>query len=214
MKLPVPPQGHRSIIERPIRAAVPQLIGTPLGGRNMKTTTTISSAQTFFLKFVFPPLWIAGVALLLLLHWLGVYTIQEGGAGGPISPSGMATLISMLLIMATSMYWFLIRNKRVALDGDAIIISNYLRAIRVPLSWISEVRENRWVSGNQITIRFSTRTEFGCAVVFLPKGGRWLVRDPTAAQLRELVRATHSLARGAAAQQAVAAADPAAGKSE
>lgn len=32
MKLSVPPQGHRSIIEGPIRAAVPQLIGKPLGG--------------------------------------------------------------------------------------------------------------------------------------------------------------------------------------
>jgi hypothetical protein len=27
MKLPVPPQGYRSVIEGPVRAAVPQLIG-------------------------------------------------------------------------------------------------------------------------------------------------------------------------------------------
>jgi hypothetical protein len=32
IKLTVPPQGHRSIIGGPIRAAVPQLIGKALGG--------------------------------------------------------------------------------------------------------------------------------------------------------------------------------------
>jgi len=34
MNLTVPPQGHRSIIDRPIRAAVPQVIGKPLESEN------------------------------------------------------------------------------------------------------------------------------------------------------------------------------------
>ena len=35
MKLTVPPQGHRSIIETPVRAAGPQLIGKPFDGHDM-----------------------------------------------------------------------------------------------------------------------------------------------------------------------------------
>jgi len=35
MNLTGPPQGHRSIIERPVRAAGPQVIGEPFDGQGL-----------------------------------------------------------------------------------------------------------------------------------------------------------------------------------
>ena len=138
----------------------------------------LSSASTFLFKFVFTTVWPAGFALGSLL----AYTRPQLRAQG--------THIQFLLILVVGgliLWKFCAGLKRVDVDGDALVLSNYRRQIRVPLTEIAGVHQNRLLSIRPITVTFKHPTEFGRSIAFMPPFTFNIVsEDPIAGRLREL----------------------------
>jgi PH (Pleckstrin Homology) domain-containing protein len=133
----------------------------------------ISSAQTFITKFILPFVIVAVLAFGLRLAGNGVLPIFF-----PVS-----------LLLAVSVYWYYIRLKKVAIDSDGLVISNYFREIRVPWRQIVDVSGSRWVNTHQVTVTFDRDIGFGASVIFMPKIRLlWPGQEsPIAQELRDLI---------------------------
>ena len=143
---------------------------------------TISSAQTFLLKFVFPVVWIAG---------FGFGTALLFGAGdrlGEHAPPPEIKWICLAAFLAGTVanYWWGVRLMRVVMTDRELRISNYRREIVVPLSDIDEVTENRWTKIHPVTVQFVRRTDFGHRIVFMPEARpfAFFSSHPIVAELR------------------------------
>ena len=132
---------------------------------------TLSSAQTFLMKFVLPTVWLGMFALITgLLFTTGEFS---GRDGLPTPPEMKWLFLGATVVGGLFLYWFCMRLKRVAMDEKWLYISNYLREIRVSLRDIEEVSENRWVNIRPITLEFRRETDFGATVTFMPKTQWW-----------------------------------------
>jgi hypothetical protein len=133
----------------------------------------ISSAQTFINKFILP-----FVAIAILTYGLS----RAGGRFLPIlAPAGV--------LVAASIYWFYVRLKKVTVDSDGLVISNYIREVRVPWRDVIKVAGNRWKKTHQVTITFDHDIGFGTSIMFLPRF-RFLwpgQEHPIAQELRALM---------------------------
>jgi hypothetical protein len=129
---------------------------------------TLSSAQTFVMKFVFPVAWIGGVAAATLSLFFSPNSLHGGDGRTPDRDVKWFALVAML-VGAVFIWWACARLKRLRMDAKALYISNFFTEIVVPLTNVSEVTENRWVDSHPVTIRFHSETEFGSQVTFMPK---------------------------------------------
>jgi hypothetical protein len=91
--------------------------------------------------------------------------------------------------------WECVRLKNVVLDGDSIIISNFLREERIHLSQICEVNELTLLAGHPTLVRFSAPTTFGTQILFLPKGMRWLGKSSAAAERLRVLSSSSRVAK-------------------
>ena len=135
---------------------------------------TLSSAWTFWTKFLFPAIWIVGFGYVTLL-WSG---------GGP--QTNFVFLV-VWIVGTTSILWFYAGLKRVHMDERQLYVSNYIQEIQIPFSAITEVKQNRWINSRPITIYFWNATLFGDKVTFMPKQRIqfWSV-DPVVSELKQL----------------------------
>src|SRR5579863_832812 len=86
---------------------------------------TLSSAQTFFMKLIFPLFWIAGFGFMALSPFLGRFRDNSDF-------DGMKWFfLSVWLLGTVFVYWACVRLKRVRIDNEALYISNYIKEIRV-----------------------------------------------------------------------------------
>ena len=132
---------------------------------------TISSAQTFWMKFVFPAIWIGAFALGTLSLFLSHNSWQDTDNGPP--DPGMKWLFLVMTIVGTAfIWWSCVPLKRIRMDSHALYVSNYSTEVVVPLTNVTEVTENRWINIHPVTIHFHADTEFGSHVTFMPKV-RW-----------------------------------------
>jgi len=144
---------------------------------------TLSSAQTFVMKFIFPVGWIGALTLFTLTLFL------SSGQDGQSAVANMKWFFLLLTIVGPVVIWWegCVRVKRVRMDARALYISNYSTEITVPLTNVAEVSENRWLDihfdafvtpvtiqfqSDTVTIQFHSDTEFGSQVTFMPKT-RW-----------------------------------------
>src|SRR5437867_5765502 len=89
---------------------------------------TLSSAQTFWMKFVFPTIWISMFGLGTLALFLGSFR----GADNSLPPEIMKWGFLAAWIAGTIfIYWTCARLKRVRIEDSAIYASNYLKEIRI-----------------------------------------------------------------------------------
>ena len=58
--------------------------------------------------------------------------------------------------------------KKVVICGDHLEVSNYLKAINIPISEISYIRENRLINIHPISIYLKNPTDFGSKITFMP----------------------------------------------
>jgi hypothetical protein len=123
---------------------------------------TLSSAWTFWTKFLFPAIWILAFGYGTFL-W----------SGGPPQTSFVFLVV-----------WIV---KRVRMDERQLYVSNYIQEIQIPFSAITEVKQNRWINSRPITIYFRDATQFGDKVTFMPKQRIqfWSV-DPVVNELKRL----------------------------
>jgi hypothetical protein len=149
---------------------------------------TISSAQTYLMKVIFPVLWIGAFSAATMLLFAGGGGFKDE-AGNPPDPSMKWTFLLMTILGSAFIYWTCIRLKRVQLEGTALYVSNYQTEITVPLRDVADVTENRWINIHPVTIHFHRDTEFGASIVFMPKV-RWFAffsSHPIVAELQAAV---------------------------
>src|SRR5512142_460229 len=158
---------------------------------------TISSAQTFVMKFIFPAVWIGGFAATTLSLFLFPNSWHDAD-GGPTDPSLKWFFLVATILGTAFIWWACVRLKRVRMDTKFLYISNYSTEIVVPLANVSEVTENRWVNSHPVTIHFHSDSEFGTQVTFMPKI-RWFAfwsSHPVVDEIRRAVERATGRDRG------------------
>ena len=125
---------------------------------------TLSSAQTFVMKYVFPTMWISGFGIGTLGLFLGAYHGHNDA-----SPDTKWQFLAAWIAGTAFILWGCARLKRVRVDQSGLLVSNYLKEIRIPFDDIREVSENRWINIHPVTIYFRRSTPFGERVVFMPR---------------------------------------------
>ncbi|MGZ4973724.1 MAG: hypothetical protein ACXWDN_13265 [Limisphaerales bacterium] len=146
---------------------------------------TLSSAWTFWTKFIFPAVWISAVGIGTVLLWLG--DLVDRNNASPPSQTKFVVL-GVWILGTTFILWISAGLKRVRMDERQLYVSNYLREISVPFSEIIDVRQDRWINSRPITIYFRDATEFGGRATFMPK---WRIQlfwrtDPVVSEIRRL----------------------------
>jgi hypothetical protein len=147
----------------------------------------LSSAQTFWMKFVFPIIWISMFGLGTLGLFLGTF---RGTDNSPPSGGMKWGFLAAWIAGTIFIYWGCARLKRVRIEDSAIYVSNYLKEIRIPFDAVADVTENRWINIHPVTIHLRSTTEFGDRITFMPKIRIFSWRShPVVAELRELAHA-------------------------
>ncbi len=116
----------------------------------------LSSLQTFFCKFIFPPIWIGAFGLGVMNSRLGA------------DPKAWPPLFVAWIVGSGFIYWSCIRLKKVSIDDQHLYVSNYFQEIAIPFSFIGDVTDNRWLNSHPVTIHFKGQTEFGDKIAFMP----------------------------------------------
>jgi hypothetical protein len=154
-----------------------------LGG--VVEATTISSGQTFIMKYVFPTVWISGFGLGTIALWFASPT--KSNVAAMRGQFAFAWALGTFFILSTCA-----GLKRVRVDGSSIYVSNYLREETIPLNMIQDVTEVRWINIHPVTIHFRGNTTFGYGIRFMPKArmfGFWS-SHPVVAELKRLAGLT------------------------
>ena len=131
---------------------------------------TISSAQTFIMKWVFPAVWIGGFGLATCALWLGGF---YGRNGLPPELLKWDFLVAWL-VGSGFIIWFCGRLKRVQIDGDTLYVSNYSSEVRIPLTEISHFTQSYLSRPPTITVHLRSMSPVGQRIVFIPKF-RWVL---------------------------------------
>ncbi|MFZ0828547.1 MAG: hypothetical protein WAO02_14100 [Verrucomicrobiia bacterium] len=145
---------------------------------------TLSSVQTFWMKFVFPTIWISGFGLGTLGLFVGVFHEHDDA----VPPGWMKwQFLAIWTLGSIFIWWTCGRLKKVRTDGSAIYVSNYLKEVQILLDSVREVTENRWINIHPVTIHFRHPTPFGDRIVFMPTIRFFSWRShPVVSELREL----------------------------
>ena len=81
-------------------------------------------------------------------------------------------------------WWMLAPLKTVYLDGDSLLVSNFLRKIRIPLTEIRHIDSPENSSHRRISIWLHSPSEFGDVIIYMP---RFLQAHETFEQLKRRV---------------------------
>ena len=93
--------------------------------------------------------------------------------------------------------WVCVPLKHVAVDQTYVHVSNYVREIRVPLSEIVDITQNKLLNIRPVRITFYVETPFGNRVVFMPMPRlSTFSAHPIVAELRALVASAREHQRG------------------
>lgn len=138
---------------------------------------TISSPLTFINKFIGPPIGIVasvGGGIIVLVS-------DETDFFLPM------IMIPVCLLVIVDFYFFGIRLKKVEMDEEKLYISNYRTTIGVHRSRIRSVSQNKWYYIHPVYIKFSTPTEFGDKIVFMPEVQPFTFPHPIVGELKSWI---------------------------
>lgn len=142
-------------------------------------TLRLSSRLTLVYKVFFPSAMTVGAA-----------TMVRGAIGMTEQlPAMVALLAAAALLVFFSWKW----NggfKTVRAEDDVLVIGNYLRSIRVPLSEIDTVTDRPYININPVTITFRQATPFGSRIHFMAPV--WWVPFESHPNVRRLKRASQT----------------------
>ena len=77
-------------------------------------------------------------------------------------------VLALGLLIGGLIWWTVAPLKRLVLDGDDLLISNYLTEISVPLSAIESISGPSTTNPKRYTVTFTEPTEFGRTFTFMP----------------------------------------------
>ena len=146
-------------------------------GRQSPMKVVVSSPATFVFKFVAPVvwggLWSCGTTLLLLAQTKATFSVRVWSfdivKDHPVSWGGWASL-GFLFLGGVVFRAVAFPLKRVALEGDHLLISNFVREISVPFTAVyaggfdgGEINHR-----SLVVLVFRAPTSFGKSIKFVP----------------------------------------------
>ena len=141
----------------------------------------LSSRLTFFYKRIFPAAWIIAFSAVTLLLWIG-------NCGGTTELKWVALIC--LIGGTIFLRWFSVRLKVVSVQGDHLLVSDYLSEEQIPLQQIEEVKETRLCNPKLIKLRLLRPGQWGNEIVFIAPLRLQFVfwNHPLARELRDMIR--------------------------
>ena len=116
----------------------------------------LSAIITPVLKFVFPVIGISSFVFLTIFRF-----VQR-------DPHRYSVLLA-LCIGGGFLYFTVMPIKKVFLEKDKLVISNYFRTTKIDINNIYSVSENMFLAPKIIRIVFKQKTIFGRSITFVPK---------------------------------------------
>ena len=124
---------------------------------------TLSSGQTFFVKRVFPVLWMGFVVVFIVI------TLASGALSK--DPAFLAAPILMLAIGGLVFYKLLWNIADEVRDGGTfLVVRKGSVEDRVQLSNVMNVNMSMFTNPRRLALRLRTPGKFGDEVTFIPKG--------------------------------------------
>ncbi len=141
--------------------------------------------MTLVMKLIFPFVWIGGFAIATIAMWTA--DVQ----GRPAQDADAKWIFTIALIVGAGFILKLtLPLKRVEVEGNRLLISNYFSNITVSSDQIESVYESsRAVNPRRVVIRFKKETAFGREITFIPKNTLFKIGwtpHPVVAELRAL----------------------------
>lgn len=141
----------------------------------------LSSRLTYFYKWIFPPVWIITFGFFTYLVWAGsCYTY------------GITKWLILICLIGCSFYlfWFSSRLKKVKLQDEYLIVSDYISEELVPLAQIVEVKETRLWNPKLIKLSLARPGRWGNEIVFIAPVGFYFVwsNHPLVEELRNIIK--------------------------
>lgn len=138
-----------------------------------RTMILLSSRWTFFYKYVFPTVWIAGFGFGTLALWAGLMDDPEAA-----TPEMRWVFLVTWIAGTVFILWFTRRLKRVSVEGPELVVSSDGEEVRIPLTAVAEVRETRFWSPKMIEIRLDRPVAYPDQIVFAaPMAFQWPFTD-------------------------------------
>ncbi len=125
------------------------------------TTETLSSGSTFFMKRVFPVIWLGFLAVFVLMALL------SGGFQDAVPLIILPIIMAAFgILMFRKLVWDL--ADEVLLSGDGLIIRKSGQEERIRLADIMNVSVTQLTNPKRISLRLRKPGKFGDEVVFIP----------------------------------------------
>lgn len=125
-------------------------------GSQIVENKRLSAIITPVHKFVFPVSWISGFVFLTIFLF-----VQRDPRRFPV--------LLALCIGGGFLFFTVMPIKKVFLEKDKLVISNYFRTTKVDINNIHSVSENMFFAPKIIRIVFKENTIFGRSITFVPK---------------------------------------------
>ncbi len=119
----------------------------------------LSSPLSFFYKFVFLVLWFGGFGYGVR----DVIFFSDGFDTRWMQYTGLWLGISVFIFFTTGSI------KKVVIDGDFLLVSNFIKADKIPLNHISTVDGSTFLSPRLVWVILKEKSIFGKRITFLPK---------------------------------------------
>jgi hypothetical protein len=127
----------------------------------------ISSAQTFFMKRVFPCLWLGGVAVGVVVSGVAIFSDKHENA----PPFAVFFIPLIMLIFGIVLFRKLVWDLADSVDDcrDYLLVRRGSVEQRVALTNVVNVGMSQFTNPQRLTLRLRTPGPFGDEIVFIPK---------------------------------------------
>lgn len=131
----------------------------------MSQKQVVSAKTTLFLKLLLPTFWVCFMGSITVIS---VFFLSFDGIQPPFSPTSAKILIASFFLTALGlMYLLWMRAKWVAVDGQYIYVSNFMRSYRYTYDSIARIEETRVLFFfRRVTLHFHQAGSFGKRVFF------------------------------------------------
>ena len=149
---------------------------------------TLSAPMTPIVKFIVPPIWMAGFGYGTYELWKNPADVVFNGIKGAATPTDQWLFLGAFLFGALMLTKYCVPLKRVVLTPDGLRVSNFHSDIFVPFPAIEQVSQGRWIGNRVVTVRLRADTGFGDQITFLPSTASRLAfwrEDEVVLELRE-----------------------------